>query len=400
MSVDPRGYEGRLDRGLAELVAPGLRVVRCGAWPARWTRRIGVGDLGLRAFGGLRRACSGLLRRERFDALFVTIYPTYPALLGPALKRRFGVPFVLDYQDPWVGSWGEQVGGSPEGRPDLKSRLSRALAMRLEPRAVRAADAITAVSDLLHEQLCLRYPQLRNTPWAEIPLGAEPADFEWLRLRPRPNAYFDSKDGQFHLCCVGTLLPLGGETLRAVLSAVGRLRDRRPDLHARLRLHFFGTSNQRRPDAPTRVLPVARDLGVADHVAEIAPRIDYLDGLMVQTEASALLLMGSSERHYTPSRLYPALLSGRPILAVYHQESSVVEILRRAASPPAARLVTYTDTERPECRVEAIFSELVAMIEAPEDDPHVPGVYSIDEVLAQNLAGRLARILDRVGKGP
>ena len=153
VTVNPRDYDGRLDSGLCELVPPSVRVVRCRAWSIQWTRRIGVGDLGLRAFSGLRRRCSELLQHEKFDALFITIYPTYPALLGPLLKRRFGVPFVLDYQDPWVGSWGKTVGGGRDGRPDLKSRLSRALAMTLEPRVVRAADAITAVSDLTYEQI-------------------------------------------------------------------------------------------------------------------------------------------------------------------------------------------------------------------------------------------------------
>ncbi len=57
-------------------------------------------------------------------------------------------------------------------------------------------------------------------------------------------------------------------------------------------------------------------------------------------------MLGSSEAHYTASKLYPALLAGRPILAIHHAESSVVEILRRAAPPPMARLITYTDAER------------------------------------------------------
>src|SRR5207247_5754756 len=64
VSVDPRDYEGRLDPGLAELVPRDLRVVRCRAWPARRTRRIGIGDLGLRAFGGLLATRSDLLRRQ------------------------------------------------------------------------------------------------------------------------------------------------------------------------------------------------------------------------------------------------------------------------------------------------------------------------------------------------
>src|SRR5262245_2733745 len=64
VTVDPRDYDGRLDAGLSELVPPGLRVVRCRAWSTKWTRRIGVGDLGLRAFSGLRRLCVELLERE------------------------------------------------------------------------------------------------------------------------------------------------------------------------------------------------------------------------------------------------------------------------------------------------------------------------------------------------
>ena len=67
------------------------------------------------------------------------------------------------------------------------------------------------------------------------------------------------------------------EALRALLRAVRELRPRCAALYERLHLHFFGTRNQPRPDAAPRVLPVARELGVADRVSEIAPRIDYLD---------------------------------------------------------------------------------------------------------------------------
>src|SRR5262249_41995607 len=154
---------------------------------------------------GLLRTCFDLMRNERFDVLFITIYPSYPALLGPILKRMFAVPFVLDYQDPWVGAWGKTVGGGRNGKPDLKSRLTRALGTRLEPRAGRAADAITAVSSATYEAIRARYPDLRQTPCAALPLGGEPADFDHLRSHPRPNNYFDPNDGQCHICYVGTL---------------------------------------------------------------------------------------------------------------------------------------------------------------------------------------------------
>ena len=61
LTVDPRDCEGRLDWDLEKLVPPELRVVRTRAWSTRWTRVMRVGDLGLRAYWGLRRAALDLL---------------------------------------------------------------------------------------------------------------------------------------------------------------------------------------------------------------------------------------------------------------------------------------------------------------------------------------------------
>jgi hypothetical protein len=354
-----------------------------------------VGDLGIRAFKGLLDTSVDLLARERFDVVFITIFPTYPALIGPILKRRFGVPFVLDYVDPWVGAWGETVGGGPNGGPDFKSRLTRGLARRLEPRVVRAAGALTAVSAATYEQVLTRHPEFGCIPCVAIPYGGEPADFSRLRQRPRANRYFDSADGNVHVSYVGTLLPLGFETLRAVFRAARLLAQRRQPLYRRLRLHFFGTSNQTAPDARARVLPVARDFGVERSVTEIAPRIDYLDALTVQIEATALLMMGSSERHYTASKLYPGLLAERLILAIYHEASSVVEVLRRVARPPVVRLVTYNDTNRAESRAEAICEELEALIENPVYDPRAVDAEGVRQYSAESMAERLALVLER-----
>jgi hypothetical protein len=396
VSVDPLDYECRLDWELAGLVPDDLRVIRCRIWRPEWTRRFGVGDLGLRSLQGLWQTCSRLLAAEPFDALYITIYPSYPALLGPRLKRRFRVPFVLDYQDPWVGAWGESVGGGRAGRPDLKSQVTRAIAEFFEPRVLRWADAATAVSAATLSAVWDRNPRLKRIPSAEIPIGGEAGDFDRLKASPRKNHYFDPDDGLFHLCYVGTLLPLGFETLRAVLGAVGALREQRPDLALRLRLHFFGTSNETRADAPQRVVPVAKELGVADLVSEVASRIDYLDALTVQTQATGLLLMGSSETHYTASKLYPSLLARRPTFAVYHEASTVVSILRKSARAPSVRLVVYNDAIRAENRTSALVKELAELIASPVYNVQDFDDKSLEAYSARSLADKLADVFNRV----
>jgi hypothetical protein len=389
VTVEADAYEGRLDPALAALVPASLRVVRAPAWGARASRRAGFGDLGLRAFTGLRRVCDDLLRREAFDALFITIYPAYPAMLGPWLKRRHRVPLVLDYQDPWVGAWGREVGGGPGGAPDLRSRISRAVAARLEPRALEAADALTAVSARTYEDALARSPHARPRVLAEIPLGADASDLDALGPS-RPTIGFDPDDGCLHVSYVGTLLPKGITVARAVLAALARLRALDPSGAARLRVHFVGTSNTRDPDAPARVLPLAHDMGVAGMVSEIPQRIDYLDALHTQLRSHVVLLMGSSEPHYTPSKVFPALLTRRPLVAVYERRSPVIDLLKPFAR---AHVVAFDGDAALDGQADAIaaaFRAALAHGVVPAGEP------TLGDWAAPALARRLARVLDQV----
>src|SRR5204863_3782487 len=203
LTVAEQDYEGRVDRELASLAPSSLDIVRSRALPAALTGRVGVADLGLRALPGLRRAAWRLHREHPFDAVFITIYPTYPAVLGPMMKRRFQVPFVLDYQDPWVGAWGKAVGGGPGGAVDVKSRSTRALAERLEPRVLRAADAVTAVSARTYEDALARSGAAPREV-AEIPIGWDPADADAVANR-RAHPDLIPRDGRVNICYTGTL---------------------------------------------------------------------------------------------------------------------------------------------------------------------------------------------------
>src|SRR5215471_10829486 len=136
LCVDEADYEQRLDHGLAALVPAGVQTVKVRALPARFTRPCGIGEISLRAWASLRRALFQLLRTQRISAVLITGAPFYPMLLTPEIKRRFGVPVVLDFQDPWVSAWGS-------ARPMLsKAGLSHRAAMALEPRALKGASYV------------------------------------------------------------------------------------------------------------------------------------------------------------------------------------------------------------------------------------------------------------------
>lgn len=399
LTLTPGSYEGRLESALLELVPPEVRVERVAAWPAARTRLFGVGDLGLRAWTALRRRAAELLAAEHFDAVFWTVYPTWPAASGPALAHAAGASFVLDLQDPWVGAWGKTVGGGPGGAPDFKSRLSRALSVPLERRTVWAADGLTAVSngtlDALLARVRPRHGVPRNVPRAELPLVADAADLAMARRTPIQAPPWDASDGRTHLVWVGTLLPAGIVVMQAILAALRAVVERDPALADRLRLHCFGTSNETRAGAPARVLPLARAAGVEALVSEQPERLDYLDALRVLARADAILLGGSSERHYTASRIYPALLAERPIIAAYLEGSHSARTLHASLAAPSLKLVTFGGS-RPqsgeEAELAAGMSKVAHGLTWRVADRRPP---SAEAPTAREVGQRLAELLER-----
>jgi hypothetical protein len=382
LTVDPDTIEGRIDPELLSSIPVHVRVVRAPAVPVRRARVAGVGDLGIRALRGLYVEGRRLLAREPFDAVLITTYPVYPAWLGPRFKAMSGARFVLDFQDPWVGAWGRTVG--PGGRPDLRSRLSRRVAVALERSIVPQADALVAVSSGTLDELATRVPVVRTLPRMELPIGWEPADFAHARtIAPR------REHATVTLSYVGTLLPAGYDVVRALFNGTSQLLERHSN--ARLRLRFVGTSNQTKYDgAPLLSELVPGDLRAI--VDEQPERVAYLEAIRLLSQSDVVLVVGTREPHYTASKVYPALASGRPVFALVHENSQATPVLRNAAGVTLVTFDASTTASELANRVSAGLCEALTFVgRGPFDRSNV-----LDAFRGESLACRLARLLDDV----
>jgi hypothetical protein len=90
------------------------------------------------------------------------------------------------------------------------------------------------------------------------------------------------------------------------------------------------------------VLPIAAAHGVADQVRELAHRIGLLESLRVQQEADVLLVLGSSDLAYSPSKIYNYYLTRRPMLALVFRDSVMERLLDELA---CARVVRFREAE-------------------------------------------------------
>ena len=384
---DPAKYEEQPDPDLERLVPPHLRVIHAPTFSTQPLRL--VGDIGVRAFVGCYRVLAGLAARREIDFVLVTIPSNFLAPVGRLIHRRYGVPFGLDYQDPWVNRW------PGVEQPLTKAWFSYRLAGMLEPWSVRDAALITAMAPGYVAGMLERNPEVSGKAiQAFMPMGCASEDFDAARSLDRPTSLFQPNDGLFHMIYAGALLPAGLDVLDAFLGGLAELRGIAPELAARLRVHFVGTGTS--PDDPRghRVMPRAQAIGVAAMVTEHPHRIGYLDTLNHLGRSNAVLILGSTERHYTPSKVFQSMQSRRPIFAMLHAESSAVEMIRSAR---AGRVVSLSQASLPASATVA--RELRTFIEDSSYDPDAVETLAGDALSARASARALAAALDRASSG-
>lgn len=387
LTVHERYYEERLDKDLCRLLPEGQRIYKCRAFPV--TRPRLVGDIGLRGFVFLFLAARRIIREQRIDLLYIPIPSFYGALLGRLLHAASGIPYGIDYIDPWVQFF-----------PGSEKTFSRHwwstwLSGRLEPIAVRRAAWITGVAEGYFKGVQERNPHLlRSCLFGAMPYGGEEADHEALRGMDR-GAYLFPSSGKYRFVYAGALLPRAHAPLDALFRAIAAS----PADFADVEIHFIGTGL--RPDDPDShtVRPHAERHGLWGSVVfEHASRIPYLDVLIHLAAADAVFILGSTEPHYTPSKTYQAVLSGKPVLAVLHGESTAVGILRQTGAgqvldfPGEAGVAGITD------RFVAAFRDFRTF--AAAFDPGQVDRGAFDAYSARAVTRQLADLLDRVAEEP
>jgi len=120
----------------------------------------------------------------------------------------------------------------------------------------------------------------------------------------------------------------------------------------------------------------------------------YLDALNVQMRAHALLLLGSSEPHYTPSKVFPALLARKPIIAAYHAASSVFDVIQ--SSGVDAATFTFDEQKPASTLVNDIVPVLREFANGRRSQTGSRSTHAQSAWSAPTLAGQLAGVLDRV----
>jgi hypothetical protein len=316
LSVQEKYYEETLDSNLCKLLSPDLQIEKVKAYPVMKPRLIG--DIGLRAFFQLRKKALELVKNERIDFIYIPIPSFYTSLIGPYLNRKTGVRFGIDYIDPWVHKF-----------PGSNKKFSRhwwsmKLADWLEPRAVKNASLITGVAAGYYNGVIERNPGLKNNCiFGALPYGGEILDHEAVK-KMSFLPYIFKKNNKLQLVYAGAMLPNAYEPLDLFFQVISANNEIFKDIE----IHFIGTGKTPNDPYGYNIRPYAKKYGIWEkQVFEYPKRIPYLDVLYYLENADGVFILGSTEKHYTPSKIYQAVLSQKPIFAILHEQSTATKIL-------------------------------------------------------------------------
>ena len=316
LTVHEDYYEEHLDRNLEKLLPEGLRIEKVKAWKVGRPRLIG--DVGIRGFRSLGKRAIEIIQKESIDFLYIPIPSFYAALLGRWVHEKTGVPYGIDYIDPWVHWF-----------PGSRHRFSRhwwatKVADVLEPIAVKKASLITGVAESYYAGVLERNPKLlQQTLQVAIPFGIEGNDLVKLRqLQLKP--YLFTATTKIKLVYAGAMLPKAYAPLRKVFAAIQKNKM----AFSNLEIYFIGSGKSPNDNEGFNIKPIAQEFGIWEEVIfEVPQRIPYMDVLVHLAAANGVFILGSTEAHYTPSKVYQAIMTENPVFAVLHRESTAVTII-------------------------------------------------------------------------
>ncbi|QNA45009.1 glycosyltransferase family protein [Lacibacter sediminis] len=383
LTVHEDFYEEELDWNLQQLLPAKQRIEKVNAFNVTKPRL--VGDVGLRGFFQLRKRALELLRQEQIDFVYIPIPSFYVSLIGPYLHRKTGVKYGIDYIDPWV----HQFPGSD--RFFSRHWFSTKLAKWLEPKAVKHASLITGVAEGYYKAVLERNPYLKNSCLTgAMPYGGEQLDHKRLKeLELQP--YLFRKNNKLQLVYAGAMLPKAYGPLEMIFRCMAEYKDSFSDVE----FHFIGTGKLSNDPNSNSIKPLAEQYGLWQTVIfEYPKRIPYLDVLVHLEAADAVFILGSTEPHYTPSKSYQGVLSGKPILAVLHCASSAVRVLEDSHAGIVFEFNGETDIEKIYTGWVEVWNRFLSFRKTFKSESVSQNVF--EQYTAKAVTSQLASLLDKV----
>ena len=254
-----------------------------------------------------------MIKRYKPDAIWSTFPIATAHLIGAALHKHSGLPWIADFRDPMAQD------GYPSDPLTWKSFK------KIEERATKEAALCTFTTPGAARLYAQRYPHAANR-FRVIENGYDEESFEGLA--PEGGAL---NPGKITLLHSGIVYPSERDptqllqSVRALIDA-GQISTKQFCIRFRASMH-------------EAFLQTLIDKFALKDCIELLPPISYSEALNEMVRADVLLIMQATNcNDQVPAKLYEYLRAGRPILALTDPIGDTATVLRKAGISAIAPL--------------------------------------------------------------
>ena len=195
--------------------------------------------------------------------------------------------------------------------------------------------------------LARRYGEtFASRPWLVRPFPAEPAEMERVREGGPEISMGPVSKTRRTWRYIGAVAPHMLKTASAFLDAWLAALDTGLVTEGEIAFQARGTSYARAGSGSRTLASLVSASRLEPWVGEDPDRLSYSGALAALLDSDALVVFGSEEPAYTASKIHPYLLSGKPVLAIFHERSPVVELIRTVGGAVCVTFAEGTTTSR------------------------------------------------------
>lgn len=251
------------------------------------------------------------IRRGGIDAIYSTSPVPTAHLIGLRLKKRFGLPWIADFRDPWV--------------EDSMPPMRRWLEGKMERNVIAAADRVICNTPAMRRAFLDSYPRVAAAKFVTISNGYDEADM---------SAIIPVCAERFQILYPG-IIDAENRNPADLLIAVRRALDRGWLREDDLKITFLGAGAYAKS---ARFLEDVRLAGLERLLDVVVERIPYRHALARMAGADVVVLLSAHVGRSTvqawtamqvPAKLYEYLRLARPMLAIV-AEGAVSDLLVEA----------------------------------------------------------------------
>ena len=322
LCVDDKFVSGYKDELLNETIPTDIEIHKINAWPEQVTRKFGIGSLSIRSYYHFKKAGTKLLNERKFDLVFFSTTLFHVCALGRYWQKKFGVPFIIDMQDPWRNDF---FLAKPKQQRPPKFWLSHALNKKMEAYTMPHVAGLISVSQAYIDNLKTRYWQLRDKPALLLPFGVSLKDFQLVKQKNITPQIINSQ--KISVVYVGAINKFFLPLIKAFFMAFKNAVKNKEDYH----FYFIGTNYA--PSINKKLIEkIGKELKIEHLITEVPQRIPYFSALSTLMHANILFVPGSSDGDYNASKIYNNIFSGTPIFSIFNEKSLVKEAINETAA--------------------------------------------------------------------